>query len=152
LEKTLKDLAAEELRCARQHAKKQLSDETWDILWREWQDQRSAIKATLEAMDRNSEGHIATLDDALQLIAKAGILFDRLSPKDQQDLLRHMVERVVLSPEGQILRMDLRTPFSYLQRLAHGRTTAVGPQSPSSSRKNETSDRGWSWFVLRRFW
>ena len=34
LEKTLKDLADVELCCARQHAKKQLSDETWDILWR----------------------------------------------------------------------------------------------------------------------
>src|SRR5258708_6882322 len=139
LERALKDLAEEELRCARQHGKKQLSDETWDILWREWQDQRSAIKATLEAMDRNCEAHIATLDEALRLIAKAGILFDRLPPKGQQDLLRHMVERVVISPEGQILGMDLRTPFSYLQQLARVTTPARGPKHGSGSRKNKTS-------------
>jgi hypothetical protein len=116
-----------------------LSDETWDILWREWQDQRSAIKATLEAMDRNCEVHIATLDDALRLIAKAGILFDRLPQAGQQDLLRHVVKRVVISPEGQILRMELRTPFSYLYRLAAGTNGARGPKNGSGSRQNKTS-------------
>jgi hypothetical protein len=40
MDKALKDLADEELRCARQHARGQLSDETWEALWREWQDQR----------------------------------------------------------------------------------------------------------------
>jgi DNA invertase Pin-like site-specific DNA recombinase len=139
LEKALKDLADEELRCARQHAKKQLSDETWDILWREWQDQRSAIKATLEAMDRNCEVHIATLDDALRLVSKAGILFDRLPQAGQQDLLRHVVKRVIISPEGQIVRMELRTPFSYLYRLAAGTNGARGPKNGSGSRKNKTS-------------
>src|SRR5512143_3045856 len=97
---------------------RQLTDETWEALWREWQDQRSAIKATLEAMDRNCETHIATLDDALRLIGKAVILFERLPPQGQQDLLRHVVKRVVINPEGQVLRMELRPPFSYLHRLA----------------------------------
>ncbi len=142
LEKTLKDLADEELRCARQHAKQQMTDETWEILWREWQDQRSAIKATLEAMDRNCEVHISTLDDALRLIGKAGILFTRLPPQGQQDLLRHIVKRVVINPEGQILRMELRTPFGYLHRLAAGATGPQGPKHGAGSRKNKTSGAG----------
>ncbi len=140
LQKTLKDLAEEELRCARQHAKRQLSDETWALLWKEWQDQRAAIKSTLEAMDRNCETHIATLDEALSLIGKAGILFDRLPLQGQQDLLRHMVKRVVINLEGQILRMELRTPFSYLQQLAHhGAENSSGSKNGASSRKTKTS-------------
>ncbi len=65
LEKTLKELAEEELRCARLHAKGQITDETWETLWKEWQDQRNAIRANLEAMDRNCHAQVETLDDAL---------------------------------------------------------------------------------------
>jgi hypothetical protein len=139
LEKTLKDLADEELRCARLHARNQMSDETWEALWREWQDQRSTIKVTLEAMNRNFEVHIATLDDALQLIAKAGILFNRLPPQGQQELVRHMVKRVVINPEGQILRMELRTPFSYLHQLAAETSAAPTSKRGSGSGKKQTS-------------
>jgi len=144
LEKTLKDLAEEELRCARLHAKQQISDETWETLWREWQDQRNIIRANLEAMDRSCKVQVATLDDALSLIAKAGILFTRLPQQGQQDLLRHMVKRVVINPEGQILRMELRTPFCYLQKLANqakGNAGAVAAKSGTS----KTGFAGSSW-------
>src|SRR5579859_7248714 len=144
LEKTLKDLADEELRCARLHAKQQISDETWETLWREWQDQRNIIRTNLEAMDRSCNVQVATLDDALSLIAKAGILFTRLPQQGQQDLLRHMVKRVVINPEGQILRMELRTPFCYLQKLANqakGNAGAVAAKSGTS----KTGFAGSSW-------
>src|SRR5260221_661894 len=144
LEKALKDLAEEELRCARLHAKQQVSDETWATLWKEWQDQRGAIKANLEAMDRNCQTHIATLDEALKLIGKAGILFDRLPESDQQDLLRHMVKRVVINPEGPMLRMDLQPPFSYLQglvTLAKGEADPNEPQNGSRTTKRIASRR-----------
>ncbi len=135
LEKAMKDLADEELRAARLHAKKQMSDETWEALWREWQDQRNIIKASLESMDRNCEAHVATLDDALRLIAKAGILYEEMPPQSQQDLLRHMVRRVVINPAGKILRMELRTPFSYLRRLAPDRNR-TGQQNAGKAAPN----------------
>ena len=86
-------------------------------------------------MDRSCKVQVATLDDALRLIAKAGILFARLPQQGQQDLLRHMVKRVVIYPEDQILRMELRTPFCYLQKLAKqakGNTSAVAGKSGTS--------------------
>src|SRR5262249_51743961 len=118
LEKTLKSLDEEELASARLHAKGKMSEEVWDILWKGWQDQRRAIQATLQAIDETCEAHIASLDDALSLIAKAGILFEKLDAKGQRQLLQHMVERVVINPEGRVLRIELRTPFSYLRSLA----------------------------------
>ncbi len=86
-------------------------------------------------MDRKTETHIATLDDALRLIGKAGILFDRLSLKGQKDLMRHVVKRVVINPEGQVLRMELRPPFSYLHQLS----AEVGGQPVSGARGKQTS-------------
>jgi len=127
---------------ARLHAKQQISDEVWATLWNEWQDQRHMIKANLEAMDRNCETHITTLDDALNLIAKAGILFDMLPHLDQQELLRHLVKRVVINPEGQILRLDLQTPFSYLYDLMTTLKELPNPEVPrNGSRTRKTTSR-----------
>jgi len=100
LEKALKSLDEEELAAARLHTKGKLSEGVWDTLWKGWQDQRSAIQSTLLAIDENCEAHIASLDDALNLIAKAGILFEKLDQQGQQRLLRHMVKRVVINSEG----------------------------------------------------
>src|SRR5215813_2442899 len=118
LEKTLKSLDEEELASARLHAKGKMSEEVWDILWKGWLDQRNAIQRNLQAIDETCEAHIASLDEALSLIAKAGILFERLDKQGQRQLLQHMVERVVINPEGRVLRIELRTPFSYLRSLA----------------------------------
>src|SRR5215510_7986249 len=83
-----------------------------------WQDQRSAIQATMLAIDENCEAHIASLDDALNLIAKAGIPFEKLDQQGEQRSLRHMVKRVVINPGRKILRLELRIPFSYLHELS----------------------------------
>src|SRR5471030_776537 len=96
-------------------------------------------------MDRSYQVQVATLDDALRLIAKAGILISRLPQQGQQDLLRHMVKRVVINPEGQILKMELRTPFCYLQKLAKeakGLKETKGPKTAPIAGKSKTSKNG----------
>jgi hypothetical protein len=95
-------------------------------------------------MDRSYQVQVATLDDALRLIAKAGILISRLPEKGQQDLLRHMVKRVVINPEGEIRRMELQTPFCYLQKLANeakGLKERQGPKTGSAMGKTKTSKK-----------
>jgi hypothetical protein len=140
LEKALKSLDDEELAAARLHTKGKLSEEVWDTLWKGWRDQRSAIQSTLLAIDANCGAHIASLDDALNLIAKAGILFEKLDQQGQQRLLRHMVKRVVINPEGIILRMELRTPFSYLHEISSNTMPVPQPRlNGSRRRKNQTS-------------
>jgi DNA invertase Pin-like site-specific DNA recombinase len=120
LEKTLKSIDEEELAAARLHAKGKMSEEIWDTLWKSWQDQRTAITATLQAIDMTCEARITSLDHAITLIAKAGILYEEMEPQRQRDLLRHMVKRIVISAEGQIVRVELRSPFNYLYNLAKG--------------------------------
>ncbi len=140
LEKALKSLDEEELASARLHAKGKMSEEVWDILWKGWQDQRTAIQVTLQAIDESCEAHIASLDDALRLISKAGILYEKLEQQGQRRLLQHMVERVVICPEGRVLRMELRTPFSYLRDLVDSGKAGSATSSGEARRtKNKTS-------------
>jgi len=67
------------------------------------------------------------LDEALNIIAKLGILYETLPRLDQKELLWNVVERVVLNPEGKIIRVDWLPPFAYLQdvseKVSSGRST-----------------------------
>ena len=51
---------------------------------------------------------------ALAIIAKVGTLYNNLERGDQKELLRQMVERVVVNPEGTVIRLELLPPFAYL--------------------------------------
>jgi hypothetical protein len=73
------------------------------------------------------------------VISKAGILFDKLERQGQRTLLQHMVKRVVINPEGQILRMELRAPFGYLHQLAAGEGGASPRQASPRAHKTQTS-------------
>ena len=58
------------------------------------------------------------LDEALNIIAKLGILYGTLPHLDQKELLRNVVERVILTPEGKIQSVNWLPPFAYLQELS----------------------------------
>jgi hypothetical protein len=117
LEKALKDIGDAELFFARQYQAQQFSEENWLRMSREWREQRTRIQAQLQVISCDPGATIASLDDALTVISKAGILYPGLTPAGQQEVLRLMVEKVVISPQGQVNRMELRTPFGYLTRL-----------------------------------
>lgn len=86
-------------------------------MWKEWQDRRTVIRANMEALSRKREYRIANLDAALHIIEKVGILYSKLERDNQKSLLRHMVEWVVVDPDGIIVKLELRPPFAYLKRV-----------------------------------
>jgi DNA invertase Pin-like site-specific DNA recombinase len=149
LEKALKSLNDEELASARLHAKGKMSEEVWDILWKGWQDQRAAIQVNLQAIEESCEAHIASLDDALRLISKAGIQYEKLDQQARRRLLQHMVERVVINPEGRVLRIELRTPFSYLRDLIDsGKVTSATGSGEAWKTENKTSEDAGSFLLV----
>jgi hypothetical protein len=75
------------------------------------------------------------LDAALTIIAKVGILYNKLERGSQKKLLHEMVDRVVVSPEGTIRRMELLPPFAYLKEV----TDRVRNGSSGFERKTKTS-------------
>lgn len=117
LQTALKAVDEEEARAARLFAAGKITERVWDNLWAEWQDRRRTLQINLEALQKKREYHIANLDAALTIIAKVGILYSKLERSDQKDLLRQMVERVVVNPEGKIIRLELLPPFSYLRHV-----------------------------------
>jgi len=74
---------------------------------------------------------------ALNLIAKASILFEGLLPSGQRELLRLMVERVVISPKGQVVRVELKPPFGYLSRLMANTTDATNSKGVATGARNK---------------
>ena len=87
-----------------------------DALWAEWQDRRSQVRRTLETLTVSHQVHIDNLEMALQIIARIGTLYNGLERKDQQELLRQVVSRVVVNDAGNV-SLELRTPFAYLRDL-----------------------------------
>ncbi|MCA9340663.1 MAG: hypothetical protein KDA17_07135 [Candidatus Saccharibacteria bacterium] len=53
----------------------------------------------------------------MHIISKIGVRFEKLDASKQKELLRKLVERVVVDPSGMVVRMELLPPFSYLHQL-----------------------------------
>lgn len=68
-------------------------------------------------MSLEQEQHVDNLATALQIIAKIGKLYNGLERKDQKDLLRQVVRRVVIDECGKVA-LELKSPFEYLRNLA----------------------------------
>ena len=116
LQLALKQVDEEEARAARLYAAGKISDEIWEGMWTEWQDRRQTIQRTLETMQYEQQVHIDNLDLALEIIAKIGTLYNQLERSNQKELLRQVVERVIVDDDGQV-SLELRTPFGYLNTL-----------------------------------
>jgi hypothetical protein len=99
------------------YAAGRISDEVWDGLWAEWQDRRNQVRRTLETLTVSQQVHIDNLELALQIIAQIGTLYNGLQRKDQKELLRQVVHRVVVNDAGTV-SLELRTPFAYLRNLS----------------------------------
>lgn len=94
--------------------KGRITEELYTELWRDFNDQYQKTRAALEHLGREKEYFFKGLDDAVRLLAKIGILYNRLESKQKRQLLLHLIERVVVNREGLIVKMDLRPPFGYL--------------------------------------
>ena len=117
IEQELDNINREEERTLRLFASGKVSEEIWSNLWKEWQDQRQKLTERMESLEKKSDFHISNLDSALHIISKIGVLYDGLNFKQKRNLLRDVVDRVVVDPSGNILRVELKSPFAYLTQL-----------------------------------
>lgn len=117
LEGHLQVVDQEEARALRLYTSGKITDVVWDQMWAEWQDRRRKLRSTLDAIQAKTDCHINNLDAALALIAKVGVLYEKLDRENQKKLLREMVERVIVTPTGTIKRLELLPPFAYLSDL-----------------------------------
>ena len=102
---------------ARLFAAGKITEAIWDNLWAEWQDRRRTLRSNIESMDVQQDYHVNNLDVALKIIAKVGLLYNSLERSDKKELLRLMVEKVVVDFEGKV-RLELRPAFAYLHEIS----------------------------------
>ncbi len=117
IERMLKDVDEEEARALRLYTIGKITDRVWENLWTEWQDRRRTLRHALQSLQAHDDAHIANLDAALTIIAKVGIVYNKLERNSQKKLLHEMVNRVVVCPEGTIRRMELLPPFAYVEEV-----------------------------------
>lgn len=113
----LKSIDDEEARMARLYATRKITESVWDNLWNKWQDRRTQIRSTLDSLQHKQQTHISNLDAALKIIASAGIVYNGLECKNKKELLRYMIDRVLIDTIGTI-RLELRSSFAYLRDIS----------------------------------
>ena len=138
LEVALKAVDEEEARTVRLFAAGKITEAIWDSLWREWQDRRNQLRCTLDSLQERQQTHIENLDAALQVISHVGIVYNELSRDDKRELLRQMVERVVVDSAGNA-KLELRTPFAYLHDISD-QIRESSEESEVTPKNKETAD------------
>jgi DNA invertase Pin-like site-specific DNA recombinase len=138
LETALRAVDEEEARAVRLFATGKITETVWDGLWREWQDRRNQLRCTLDSLQERQQTHIENLDAALQVISYVGIVYNELSRDDKRELLRQMVERVVVDSAGNA-KLELRTPFAYLHDISD-QIRSSSEETEATLENKETAD------------
>lgn len=136
VELALKVVDNEESRSLRLYAAGKITEAIWDSLWREWQDRRNQLRRSLNALQERQQTHIENLDMALQVISNVGIVYNELSRDDKRELLRQMIERVIVDSSGNA-KLKLRTPFTYLYDISD-QIRGINEESKSSRESTKT--------------
>ena len=136
VELALKAVDDEESRSLRLYAAGKITEAIWDSLWREWQDRRNQLRRSLNALQERQQTHIENLDMALQVISNVGIVYNELSRDDKRELLRQMIERVIVDSSGNA-KLKLRTPFTYLYDISD-QIRSINEESKSSRENTKT--------------
>ncbi|TVR24694.1 MAG: recombinase family protein [Anaerolineaceae bacterium] len=123
---------SEEARTLRLYASGKVSEAVWNNLWAEWQDRRDRLRQNLATIGQEQQANIQNLDDALAWIAKLAILYETQSLENQHELLRLIVERVVVDHAGNVIEVALRPPFAYIHSI---RERVEGDQAQSENAK-----------------
>jgi DNA invertase Pin-like site-specific DNA recombinase len=131
----LTQLKSEEAQLGRLLITGKLTDETYDLLRAEWSDKVKNFETILHDMERNTNTILNDLDIAVLLLAKAGDLYDRLDSQKKALLLQIIAKRIIVNPEGLIIRQDLHSPFTYLRQLVDliNNPTSNSPRSEQTN-------------------
>ena len=111
-----------------------ITEEVWDGLWAEWQDRRRLLRHSLETLNTEQKCHIDNLETALELIAQIGFLYNKLERSDQKELLRQVIDQVIVNSAGKV-QLKLRTPFAYLSELSDQARRMSSREGKTSQKK-----------------
>ena len=117
LQQRLKNLQDEEARLARLFMTGKINEETYDRLRGEWKEKTRQIQMTVKELEFDASKYLDDLDVAITLLTKISVLFDRLKEKERTAILQVLIKQVIVNIAGEIIQIELHSPFSYLFTL-----------------------------------
>jgi len=110
----------------------------YERLTKECIEEREKLKVLLDRMETERGDFIANLDAALQVLAEIGERYTKCALEQQRAILLQMVERVILTAEGRIRRIEWKPPFCYIQSLQDDNQNG-GADASKKAKKGKTS-------------
>jgi DNA invertase Pin-like site-specific DNA recombinase len=142
LQKAIKKLEEKEINLWRAFTEHGMRPQIYEQLSREYEDERQRITAAIDLISKESGEVVDNLDAALTVISEIADRYAEHTPQRQRDILKQMVKRVVIDPEGRIIRMELKPPFNYLDTLAKGGQNGTRGKGPSAGTKRTSTQAG----------
>ncbi len=137
LESTLERVNKKELNLWRAFTELGMQADMYQKLAQEYQEERQRIEFALQALKQENREYIASLDAALNVIAEISKRYKKQDFKRQREILRQVVSKVVIDEAGQIIRLELHPPFTYLHYLKNGN----GGKKKTQPRENEPLEK-----------
>jgi site-specific DNA recombinase len=120
IQSQLSQLRIEESRLGRLYITGKISEEVYNQLRLEWQDNIRVCEGKLSEAERSISAVMVDLDMALFLLANCSVLFNRLDEKGKVRLLKILAKRIIINREGEIIDQEFHSPFTYLRFLGNG--------------------------------
>jgi len=106
----LKDLDRKEARALALYAEGKVTEEVWNAQWQQWRMQREALRAEAQRLQRDELQTINNLRAGLELLNHLPALYGKLKPEERRQLMRGLIERIVINRQGEILEIRLYPP------------------------------------------
>ena len=138
LETRRRKLDEKELNLWRAFTDHGMRPQIYEQLTRECEEERENLTVLLKHVEAEQGDSIENLDAALHVLAEIGERYVNCVAEQQRAILLQMVERVILTAEGQVRRIEWKPPFCYIQGLKDGSTNG-GQDTSKKARKSKTS-------------
>jgi len=139
-------LKDEEARLGRLFITGKMSEETYDLLHKEWREKLRQMELTLADMEREASIHFDDLEVALALMSKLSTLFPRLMLIEQSALLQVLVKQIIVNLDGEIIDYELCSPFMYLDTINENYSSRITQswQSKADTMKTQKIEKNLS--------
>ncbi len=122
LQQAMKRIEEKELNLWRAFTEHGMRPQIYETLSHEYEDERQRIEQALVLITKEHGQVVDNLDAALMVISQIADRYPKNTKYQQRDILKQMVNRIVINPEGRIIRIELKPPFNYLDDLVKGST------------------------------
>ena len=122
LQQAMKKIEEKELNLWRAFTEHGMRPQIYETLSHEYEDERQRIEQALVLITKDHGQVVDNLDAALMVISQIADRYPKNTKYQQRDILKQMVNRIVINPEGRIIRIELKPPFNYLDDLIKGST------------------------------